>query len=924
LTFVDIRTGEAPLVGWVLLYTFCATSTDSLVNAAVYALFLGRFDAQRLPYVYIGVSIGSVLIAALYLHLSQRYRLAQLLLGQHLLVWLTLVAYRTGLALSDAPWLIFSLPIWYGVINVLLYLAFWNLVGRLFNLQQGKRLFGLLGAGQQAASLIAGLLVPPLVAGIGVANLLGVAALAGGGAIIFLALLARQQPGLHEPEVAATNQSDEPVTSPLLSDTYVRLIFGLFALFTLGSYFVDTLFYNRLAQQYADKTQVASFLGLFNGVNAGLSLLTQLFIANRLLRRYGVRMAVILTPLLLLVGTLIFVGMGRAFGLTPVHFWLAAGMYLTLLVMNDTDNTAANLLYQPLPAALRLRTQTVVDGILSPSAVGVAGVLLLLLTNWLHFDALQLATALLPILAGWVFVGRWLGHVYGVRVQQALRQRTIQAGERFQPDRASRELLEQTLTHPHPGAALYALDVLSAHDPAALTHWLPHLLHHPSPVVQLEVLARLEQTGDSSALPVIIDCWQSTPEPTVRSAALQTVAALGGLAEVADLDTYLTATDRQMRRGAMIGLLRSGDLAAILAVGETLARLTNSPQIAERIFAADVLGESKVAGFYRPLLHMLAAPHPLVRQAALHAAGKLQHPKLWSSVVAALAVPQTRAAARAALLAGGPPLLPMLQQAVTMAEAEGSDPHLRGEVVRLCGRLPGELAREFLWANVEHPTLALRTQALQALYQRGEQAEPNAYPRIEQQIRAEIAHAVWLLAGLTELDDRPEHAPLRSALVSSGEQARLRLFWWLALRYGVSSMARLRDGFGVVAGSRRQLAGEQRAYLLEALELTVAKPLAALLAPLLDELTPAEQRARLAGEFPQPVLSSTQRLSAIFSGDPRWADRWLRAVALYTAIITAVATEERALWQAAIQAASATDDDLLRETTAWALATLNK
>ena len=46
---VDVRAEEGLLVGLVLLYTFCATMTDILVNTAAYALFLNAFDAQLLP-----------------------------------------------------------------------------------------------------------------------------------------------------------------------------------------------------------------------------------------------------------------------------------------------------------------------------------------------------------------------------------------------------------------------------------------------------------------------------------------------------------------------------------------------------------------------------------------------------------------------------------------------------------------------------------------------------------------------------------------------------------------------------------------------------------------------------------------------------------------------------------------------------------
>lgn len=925
LALVDLRSGEGPLVGLVLLYTFCATTMDMLLNTTAYALFLREFNAQHLPYIYMGVSIGSVLCTTLYLQLSQRYTLAQMLLGKHLLLLLMLLSCRLSLFFAPTGWLIFSLPIWHGVLNVLIYIAFWNLVGRLFTLQQGKRLFGLFGASQQLASLLVGLLVPLLVAGLGTTNLLVVAIIAGGGAIWFLLAIMRNYAGLHTREAAKAEAEDDSQapTNRVLGDPYVRLIFGMLTLFALGSYFIDNIFYNRLESYYPNEDQVAGFLGVFNGLCGGLSLLAQFFVANRLLRRYGVRAAVMLTPLLLLLVTLPFVLLGTGWGLLPLHFWLATGMSLTMQIMNDTDNTAANLLYQPLPAALRTRIQTLANGVFSPLSVGLAGILLLILTNVFHLEALQLAYVLLPIQVGWALAGRRLGSAYGEQVQQALRQRTIQGKQDFRPDRASLEITQQALRSPHPGAVLYALEVLSVHSPNELVRSLPALLDHPSVPVRLEALARLERLGEATALPAIYRCWQDDADGTVRGVALQALAVLGSQDYFEELNPYLTASDPQLRRSVMVGFLRSGELAAILAVGETLGDWIDSADPADRIFAAQVLGESGVTSFYHPLLKMLADEQPAVQRAALAAAAKLQHPKLWPRVFAALAVPKTRAAARTALAAGGAPLLPTLQTLLLDAEqAAARYPQrlalLHGEAARICGRLRSAEASKLLLPNLHFPNLQVRTLALQALYQCGYRADALLQPKIEQQIQAELAHAAWLLAGVVDLGAVAALAPVRNMLAGSLAEQRMRLFWWLGLLYGNTTMQRVRDAFDGTFGVNRLLSAEQRSYLLEVLDLSIAKKHSQPILSLLDELTPAQQYARLAADFPQPALSDQQRLAEIISSPEQWSSPWLRAVALYTAITNGLTDAGAPSLATALPAAEQSIDELLAQTVAWA------
>ena len=53
-------------------------------------------------------------------------------------------------------WVAMILPVWYEVEWVLLNLEFWGLAGNLMHVRQGKRLFGLIGAGELIAGAIVG------------------------------------------------------------------------------------------------------------------------------------------------------------------------------------------------------------------------------------------------------------------------------------------------------------------------------------------------------------------------------------------------------------------------------------------------------------------------------------------------------------------------------------------------------------------------------------------------------------------------------------------------------------------------------------------------------------------------------------------------------------------------------------------------
>ncbi|MFN8491602.1 MAG: Npt1/Npt2 family nucleotide transporter [Caldilineaceae bacterium] len=927
----DIRPGEGRLVVLISLYTLGSFIANVLAYTAAYALFLEKFSAQTLPYIYIGESIFSSLLTLLYLRLSQRYTLTQILFGQLGVILLTLFGYRLGLLRWTGGWFIFSLPIWYAVLNNLMGLAFWNLLGRLFNIQQGKRLFGLLTAGQEVATVSMGLLIPLLVVWMGTPNLLLLAAVSMGGAGWALTYLVRNAPLLNTREAAEIESTPDAAPenrakTGLWADPYIRLIFVVLLLFGLCDNLIDNLFYQQAGNRFSDQNQLATFLGAFTAIVGGINLLCQLFLASPMLRRFGVYVINLLTPAILLAVLTPFTVVGALAPLSPLLFWLAVALNLSRRVTDKFDNTAGNLLYQPLPSAQRGQTQTIVDGIFNPVVGGLAGLLLLYLNNVLAFTAVQLAWVLLPLVIVWVLMTARVGRLYGQRVQQALRQRLIQGNSAFQPDRAGLDALRQYLADPQPGSVLYALGLLEATASPTLAEVLPGLLEHPSPAVRLDVLARLERSGDPTFLPTIQRCLQHDRDPQVQAAALQTVAALGGLTEPAALDRYLGAAEPQLRQAAMIGLLRSGGLEGILAVGETLTKLIDSTTVADRVFAAQVLGESRLAGLHRPLLKLLHDAEPKVQQAALGAVAKIQHPQLWPVVITALAAPQTRAVAQTALIAGGEAALPALQQVLTQAgPVTAHNRHWWSALAYVCGRIGSPQSRALLVPQLTCPDLVVRTQILAALHQCGYQADVATRPLVDAELQAELGQALLTLTHLVSLSE-PEQASLqrlRAVLHAELVQQQMRLLLWLALRYDPAILQRVRTALALASGLQRTPTEEQRAYALETLDLLLPKTISKPLLLLLDDLPPTQQLRQLAGDALRTALPLPNQLAAIITGDERWVAPWLKAIALYTVADMPPAVQTEPALQDAVAQAAASPDFLVQETAAWVMAGRN-
>jgi ATP/ADP translocase len=923
LALFNIRPGEGRMVALVLLYAILLYTVNVLTRTASYALFLAEFGAANLPYAFVGVAVFASLASFAYLKLNERFSLTIVLIGAHGFLLLSLAAYWLGLYAS-APWLVFSLPIYFGVNNTLTIASFWNLLGRLYSLQQGKRLFGLLGAGENVATIAAGFVAPLLVAWLGTPNLFLVATIVMIATLGLLIYLVRANAAhMAEPAEETSPGGEQRAAQGLLGDRYIRLIASVFVLFMIGIYFVDNIFYSLAEIQYPSQDALASFIGLFFGVYGVLSLSMQLFVAGRVLNRFGIQPIILATPIGLLIIMLLFALTGTLTGWQIALFWLvvAAGMYRQ--VLDAVDATATNVLYQPLPDRQRTQAQTLVNGIVYPLSIGFAGLLLLLLIKVLHFGPVQLAYVVLPVIAAWLALGVLLGRAYPRRLQQALSRRGFSGMTSARPDRSSLDIFRQGLASPQVGEVLYTLDVLTEIAPETLVDGMSDLLSHPERQVRLAALRRVEQLHLKSAIPLIQSRLTAEGSRPVQAASLRTLAALGDQAVFDQVYPYLEHPDMALRQGVVVGLLRSGELEGILLAGEKLLSWVRSPRPADRKFAAEALGEGGIAGFYRPLLSLLEDEQPAVQRAALAAAGKLKHSNLWPAVTACLESHQVRSAAVPALVAGGEAGLPALEHAFAQP---GQSRDVATRLARICGRIGGPQAAALLRRHLDWPDVQVRTQILAALNQCGYRAGESDQAYVQSALKAEVAQAAWTLAGLADLtagngaDPQVENAMrlLRSALEQALARQRERIFLWLALIYDPQAIGQVRDTLAAAARGDVLVSAQQRDYALEVLEVLLPADQRAMLRPLIEALPPADRLRRLSPLFAQPSLGGQARLAEIIRAPAAWLEPWAKACAL-----EAVGQSANGDLADAIIAALSDSDALVREAAVWTLARLD-
>ncbi|MCB8944373.1 MAG: cyclic nucleotide-binding domain-containing protein [Ardenticatenaceae bacterium] len=913
LSLFNIQASEVRLVSLTLAYALLLYAANVLVRMACYALFLTQFDATMLPYAYIGISIVAPLVSAVIMRLNQRLPLGKVLLGVHGFLLLTLLSYGVGLNITAVSGLLFTLPIYFGVNNSLTISSFWNLLGRVFNLQQGKRLFGLLSAGEHVATILAGFLAPLLINWLGISNLFFVASFIIVVTIILLNQIVRQHAdtmGKVQVNKAQTSSASSQQSDSLFKNAYVRLIIGLFALFIVGIYFVDNIFYSQAELQFANEDALASFIGIFFGAFGVLSLIIQAFVVGRVLNRFGVRAMILATP----VGLLILMGLFALLGSlgvgTAVLFTLAVLANLYRLILDAVDSAAVNVMYQPLPAHQRTQAQTTVVGIIYPLAIGAAGLALLFFTNVLGFTPVWLAYIALLVLGMWLAVGIRLGRAYPRQVQDALAQRLFQGNAQLPFDEEALDIIRQSRNSPHAGVVLYALDTLMQHQPEAMADLWPELLTHPVPEVRQEVLTRIEKMGLGDAVTAVSQHIPQESSPEVLAVALRTLATLASSTVLSEIEPFLAHKNVQIRQGAFIGLLRNADTDVREDARQRLKHLAHTSDKVERQLAANIIAETGDPACKILLPQLLNDPDLSVRQAALTAAAHF--PDLWPTLIDALAVPETRKVATMSLMTAGETAVSALQNAF----ATTSQPEVQQEIIYILGRMGTPDALAFLSNHLNHPDHIVRRQILMGLNQVGFQVAAKERSTVFQQIRAEGQHATAIIQMILDLQQDAQQEELFLLLNALQRMVALHqehIFHLLSLVYDSDTLGRV----WAILQPTAPVSSEQQAYAQEVMELTIDKDILPLVRPFAHKLGLPEQLAQLNVIFPQKSRSCVQHLRDLLQNlQPQ-----LQLCALYT--VGRLKLYDETIAKDVINLAHSREK-LIAETAVWSLSQLDE
>ena len=680
VSFIDLRKGEARLVLQAGSAFFCLIAAHTMMETTRDALFLGKLPPSRLTFVY-ALLAGLAFVASPW---SRRFadnygRRNALVFGLMAASFGTTVIYL----MPKTAAVVFGLYIWSGLIGAVLVSQFWLLAGQLFNVSQGKRLFGPLAAGGALGAVVGASGAATALLFVDVEALL----LAAAGFLLIAATVLTAVPAADEtPPVLGVKVAAPPGDrrSLLKQYPYLGYMAALVVLGTAATVTTDYLFKSVTAAAFAPD-ELGPFFARYYAVLNAIGLFIQLGVAAALVKRLGVIAALGVLPLLLLIGGLGAVVAGGTLWIVLATKGADGGLRHSL------NRVASELIWMPLPSKVRADAKYTFDTVLGRLVQAAMAAAILALASF-GLDTPRILAGIVAVLAfGWVASATLLRRPYLDLFRASLGHGALELDE-VELDINSVEVAIDALASTEDAKVLSAIDLLVANGRAGLISSL--ILYHQSEPVLLRALEAIPDGKRLGWLPLTARLLTHESE-AVRIAAMRAVSLAPWETARLHLEARAYDVSPTVRAHAIFHLAVGGgpDTAHGDPRVQELLEMEGDAGRVGHLALLEAIRHSRDPRWVRVVSSLAGDDDPrVVEQAALTMAA-VPDPRFIPTLLERLARRDGRAAIREAFVSLGDVGLDALVKAL---RSEESDPRLRLHIPRTISKFGTQEALDLL------------------------------------------------------------------------------------------------------------------------------------------------------------------------------------------------------------------------------------
>lgn len=753
-------------------------------------------------------------------------------------------------------------------------LVFWGAFNRLFTLRQQKKTVGSVDIGMDIAQIIAFFTIPLLLQfGVKIQSLFTVGLISIIGFLVLFIVLSTKYlvPAERNPQPGMMNEKEHKKLNifRMLSVKYIALLAGFIILSFTALRFIDYSFLN-ISTNFFKGDGLPIFLSLFEATVVVFGFIFGLFVTDRVQEDYGLRVSLIINPLLLLIFTGAAAGLGLLFGYTDpetntnvVFFFIAVAMSKLFVnsLRDALDTPVFKFYYVPIDKSIKLDAQTKLEGIVTATATAIAGGLIVLINNF-GLDLLWVTVFTLPLLGLWYLITNRMYQGYRDTLQSSLQKNRADVAGHVVREFTLNSVLEKEVNSSAEEKVIYGMKLMEKLEPALFETSLMKLANSDLRKVKQFALEKIEELGLND---------QATTEIT-------------GLAKQA------------------AGASEDSDLLSISS--DKLMKLGKSVKQSDRMLAAKFLRQMVNQKNIFILLELLRDADPKVRNEAIVTARKVKRPETWPVLIDMLSSPMYSNQVTAALKEAGTPALQVLDSAFYKS---GQVDQVMLKIVQIMGHIGGEAAWQLLWKKSDYPDKRIVKQIFYSLRFTNYIAKGRERNQVIDLLDTEISKTLWNLNAQEELPEEKHFSFLKQALREELRENYDQISLLMSILYDPQSVQLVLEN--VETGTADGIA-----YAMELLDLFVDQDLKPRLLPIFDDISPKDKMAKLQVYFAREEYNPVQVVNYILNRDFNLNNRWTKMCAVYAAAFIPEFRVSRGLIGQMFN-----PDRLLQETAAWVI-----
>ena len=623
----------------MLLHAFLNGLGIALAYTTITSMIVEAHVVHDLPQIYIVTGVLLLFSGFIYSKLEHKFQPSRLFAAVLLFLSLWGILMFLSIGTTGNQFLILAIAFSsYYLIYYLSNLEYWGSASLLFNVREGKRLFGLLSVGESIAKITGYVITPVIISSFNVQGVFIIVALS-----FFLAfLIFKTLSGQYQSTMALShdhNHHDEK-SGTIITQLSLKKIFtqnkfktfiSLFALISsLSLFLIHYAFLVRVEEHFYDLNNIAVFIASLLSIAKFLNLSIKVFLSSRMFQTFGLRAMLLFLPITLCIVTLIGV-FGIVTGQTSESYIIIVFSIIFLLdeVLRTSLYTPAYLtLFQPLTKAKRLEGHTLSKGIMEPIGIAIAGVVLYTLVESGVFNLEAVSYIILFWLVIWIIAGTQLYKAYLGILKNALKTKLLNRGTLNLSKDEVKLLKEVKLKSSDPNAQLYALQMLGDRlRNSERKDVIINLLQAEDPFI-LKTAIKYVHKHRINGLESALADHLAHDNTDVTKAAIHAYCDLKKAECIPYFLEIIDSVDIERQDTIVAGAIKYGGLAGAIEFGRRLLDMLKDEDPGKRIRAAYIIGEIRNKNYYLPLMDLLRDKDLEVRKAAVIASGKVKNPAL--------------------------------------------------------------------------------------------------------------------------------------------------------------------------------------------------------------------------------------------------------------------------------------------------------